>query len=108
MTPFALKQNDTSPAVRVELFDSVGKRVDLTGCTVRFLMRVKKAEVHKVAGAVEFEDVKNGIVIYRWAPADTDTVGDFQAEVEVTYPDNTVETFPGCGYIGVRISDDIA
>jgi Rib/alpha/Esp surface antigen-like repeat protein len=108
MAAFVLKQNDTSPAMRVELFDSVGKRIDLSGCTVRFLMRAKGATIHKVADTMEFEDAEGGIVIYRWKAADTDTAGNFQAEVEVTYPDNTVETFPRGGYIGVKVLDDIA
>jgi hypothetical protein len=48
-----------------------------------------------------------GIVQYNWVADDTDTVGSFQAEFEVTYSDGTIETFPNNGYIRVEITDDI-
>jgi len=48
-----------------------------------------------------------GLVRYNWTAADTDTVGSYQAEFEVTYADASIETFPNDGYIRVEIIDDI-
>jgi hypothetical protein len=49
-----------------------------------------------------------GLVRYDWDAADTNAIGSFQAEFEVTYADTTVETFPNDGYIRVEIISDIA
>ena len=48
------------------------------------------------------------IVQYNWVAADSNTIGTYTAEFEVTYPDTTVETFPNNGYIRIEITDDIA
>jgi len=47
------------------------------------------------------------LVRYNWIAADTDTIGSYQAEFEVTYADASIETFPNDGYIRVEIIDDI-
>jgi hypothetical protein len=46
-------------------------------------------------------------VRYDWSADDTDTIGSYQAEFEVTYADASIETFPNDGYIRVEIIDDI-
>jgi hypothetical protein len=39
--------------------------------------------------------------------ADTNTAGTYYGEVEVTYADNTVETFPNNGYFTIIIKEDL-
>lgn len=105
---FYIKQNDTSPAIQATLKDVDGAVVPLAGATVRFHMRKQGATTAKVdAAAVIVNDV-GGIVRYNWVAADTNTVGTYQAEFEVTYSDNTVETFPNASYLKVKVIDDIA
>lgn len=52
--------------------------------------------------------IPSGIVRYDWSADDTNAIGSYQAEFEVTYADASVETFPNRGYIRVEIIDDIA
>lgn len=105
---FNLKQNDTSPALQTTLLDGDGLPVSINGNNgVRFHMRAPAGAVKIDADAIVV-DASAGIVRYNWLPEDTDTAGTFQAEFEVTYTDNSVETFPNLGYIDIVITDDIA
>lgn len=105
---FYIKQNDTSPAIQATLKDVDGVAVNLAGATVRFHMRKQGATTAKVDAAAVIVDDAEGIVRYNWTAADTNTVGTYQAEFEVTYTDNTVETFPNAAYLKVKVVDDIA
>lgn len=108
MMTFYIKQNDTSPSIRATLKDGDGSVINLTDCTVRFHMRSIGGTSTKIdASASIVSPSASGVVQYDWVPADTDTVGSYQAELEVTYGDLSVETFPNNGYIRVEITDDI-
>lgn len=104
---FYIKQNDTSPSLRATLIDGDGDAVNLTGASVRFHMRDASGTT-KVDAVASIITAASGIVQYSWAVGDTDTVGVFAAEFEVTYSDTSVGTFPNNGYITVKIRDDIA
>lgn len=103
MATFTIKKNDTSPALEYTLSPAV----DLTGASVRFHMRSRGGAL-KVDAAASITTPTPGIVQYDFLAVDTDTVGTYEAEFEVTYADNTIETFPNSGYLIVNISDDIA
>lgn len=105
---FYIKQNDTSPAMLATLQDASGTAVNLTAATVRFHMRAIGATQTKVNAAATITDAPNGIVRYNWSASDTNTVGQFQAEFQVTYADGKIETFPNDSYLPVEITDDIA
>ena len=93
---FSIKQNDTSPALQATLKDAALSPINLTGATVRFHMK-------SIEGAIKIDDpmtVTNalgGVVQYDWVLGDTDTVGAYYVEFEVTYSDASVETFPNNG-----------
>lgn len=106
---FYVKQNDTKPAIRATLKDGDGTVINLTDATVRFHMRAIGSSTNTVdAAATVVSPATGGVVQYSWAADDTDTIGTYQAEFEVTYGDLSVETFPNTGYIVVEIVDDIA
>jgi len=107
MSNFYMKQNDTQPRMLATLQDGDGAAINLTGASVRFHMRTLGGST-VVDAAATIITAASGLVRYDWVAADTDTVGSYQAEFEVTYPDTTVETFPNSGYIRVEITDDIA
>lgn len=107
MARIRTKQNDTRPVVNATLLDAAGAPVSLTGATVKFIMRAVDASTTKVDSAATVVDSSAGRVRYTWVAADTDTVGEFEAEFEVTYSDGGVETFPKVGYITVTIADDV-
>tara|TARA_R100001463_G_scaffold130980_1_gene190742 strand:+ start:651 stop:974 length:324 start_codon:yes stop_codon:yes gene_type:complete len=105
---FKIKQNDTSPIIQATLKDANSAAVDLTGASVRFHMIKYRGTSTKVAAAAAIVDDDAGTVKYVWQSGDTDTVGSFKAEFQVTFSDGTVETFPNTDYIQIDVIDDIA
>jgi hypothetical protein len=67
-------------------------------------------------GTATISNAAGGEITYNWGTADTNTAGDYEAEVEVLWNDGKPETFPGgqngtddaSGYWPIRIKDDIA
>lgn len=104
---FYIKQNDTFPVIRATLRSGNGDPIDLDSATVRFHMRQIGSNTVKIDAAGGVVLASDGVVQYIWSEDDTDTVGAYQAEFEVTYPGGSVETFPNDGYIRVEITDDI-
>jgi hypothetical protein len=86
-----------------------GDPVDLTDATsASFIMKLGTTGTPKVnKGAMTFVDRPNGVVRYAWAAGDTDTSGDYNVEVEVSWS-GELQTFPSKGYFVVTISDDLA
>ena len=104
---FRIKTNDTSPKLSVTLTDALGNLIGLAGCTARFHMKAFGASSLKIDAVADIEDAVNGIVEYSWQAGDTDTAGTYYGEIEVTYGDATVETFPNNGYFTVIIKEDL-
>ncbi len=104
---FRIKTNDTSPKLSVTLTDALGTPIGLAGCSARFHMKAFGASSLKIDAVADIEDVVNGIVEYSWQAGDTDTAGTYYGEIEVTYGDATVETFPNNGYFTIIIKEDL-
>lgn len=102
MADFTIKQGDTSPAIEATLKDRDGNAVNLTGASVQFHLSTT-AYKNVIDAAGTLVNASEGRVKYEWQPDDTGQQGDFFAEFEVTYADNTIETFPNDGYISVEI-----
>ena len=106
---FAIKQNDTAPKLTVTLADARRRPRVLTEATVVFSMRLQSDLTVKVsAQSVTIDDASLGIVTYAWSASDTDTVGIYEGEFQVTYSDSTVESFPNNDHIIITVTDDIA
>lgn len=105
--PFYLKQNDTAPSLRATLKDGSGNAIDLTNAAVRFHMKDLAGTVKIDAAANIVSPATSGVVQYAWQSGDTDTAGSYYAEFEVTYVDNTVESFPNDGNIGILITKEL-
>jgi len=106
MTDFYIKRNDTSPTFRATLVDADGAAVNVTGAAARLHMSNEKGV--KVDAAMTLDTPLSGIVTYAWQVADTDTAGFYDAEIEVTFSDSTVQTFPNNGYWTVHVDGDLA
>lgn len=99
---FGLKSGDLLPSIPATLY--VGAAVlDLTGCTVRFVMR-------ELGGAVVIDQPASiigaptlGQVRYDWQAGNTDRVGLYIVEWHVTRPDAKTLTVPSLGYSYVQI-----
>lgn len=106
---FYIKQNDTSPALIATLKDSGAVVINLTGATTVFKMRNVSGVIVSLTGTNSVDaPATGGIARFTFSAADTATVGRYQGEFQVTFGDGSVETFPNKGYIGVKITDDIA
>jgi len=113
---FEIKQGDQRPLFVVVLKDDFGEPtetiVDLTAATgAVFNMRLVGGAVKVNRGSATITNAAGGEVTYAWGTADTDTAGDYQAEVEIAWNDGKPETFPGGpsggSYWDIVITDDI-
>lgn len=83
-----LKQNDLLPTIIATVEDETGTVVDLTNAlSVAFSMRNQYTGTLKInAAAASFYGARTtGQVQYTWASGDTDTIGDYIAEFEITW-----------------------
>lgn len=107
--PTTMKRNDTGPAFLATLRDAYGNAINLSGVlAVQFHMRDTRTKAVKVDAACTVVDAATGRISYAWDAADTDTAGIFEAEVEVTFSDGTVESFPNDGFQRVEVIEDLA
>jgi len=105
---FTIKQFDTSPTIGMNLQAADGSAVNIVNALdVRFHMRLQGELTLKVDARAGIIDAAGGVVKYDWFPEDTDTPGRYEAEIEITYTDGSVETFPNGGYEIVTVVDDI-
>lgn len=107
-TDFTIKRGDRLPEIGSILKDADDVVVNLTGCTVLFIMKNKAtAEVVITEPADIIGAATAGTVHYAWAEGDTDVEGTYQGEWEVTFPDGRPETFPNNRYIQIKIVVDL-
>lgn len=99
-----LKRNDTKVNLKATLSNESGP-VDLTGCSVRFIMSQRKTV--KVDKTALIQEGATGLVWVVFEQENTNEAGTFQAEFEVTFPDERKETFPNSGYILINIQSDL-
>ena len=82
--------------MRATLKDTSLTAVDLTGAAVRVHMNSIEG-TSKIDAAMAVTNALGGVVQYDWQVGDTDTVGTYYVEFQVTFPDASVETFPNNG-----------
>ena len=103
---FTIKQNDTSPSLGATLKDAQSTVVSLVGATVKLHMNSLDG-VAKINQTMTVTDAEGGVIQYDWQAGDTDTVGAYYAEFQVTYVDGSVETFPNDGNLTVSIVKEL-
>lgn len=101
---FTIKKSDRLPALVDTLREPNGSVADLTGATVRFIMRgpTTKSGNGSIVGAATLGQAR-----YDWASGDTDTPGLYIGEWEVTYSGSRKETYPNGQYLGIRVLEDL-
>lgn len=102
-----MKQHDLEPPLRLVVLDGV-KAVDLTNAQDAYLI---------IEGIVDRElmtidpdqtvDGNRGHVSYAWQAGDTDTIGEFNFEIEVMWPGDRPQTFPVKSYAVLSVEDDL-
>ena len=103
---FTIKQNDTSPSLGATLKDANLVPISLVGATVKVHMNSIDGSV-KVNQTMTVTDAEGGVIQYDWQAGDTDTVGAYSAEFQVTFADGTVETFPNNGNLAVSVVKEL-
>ena len=108
LTTFTIKQYDQEPKLTATLQNADSSAIDLSSAgTVLFLMRPVGSTTPKVQGTCTIVTPASGIVRYSWGTADLDTVGQFQAELEINWATRK-QTIPNDSYFLVSVVDDIA
>jgi len=102
-----IKRNDTAPAFTATLLDSSGTPVNLSGAAARFLMRNPRTRQIKVDAAATIVDAAAGKVRYDWAVGDTNRAAVYQVEIQITFSDSTVETFPNGSFHRLEVIKDL-
>jgi hypothetical protein len=99
-----LKQHDTAPSLRATITDN-GAPVDLTPTTgVKVIGKRNGTLVFSRAATTA---TNLGVVTMSWQTGDTALPGLIAIEIELTWPDATVQTIPPNGYLGVLIDPDL-
>lgn len=104
---FFIKQDDQLPELQATLKDSTNAVVNLSGCSVRFIMRDKSTGETKVDAPATVVNAAGGVVKYSWAVGDTDIPSTYKAEFEVQFPDTRLGTFPNSSYMQVKVTPDL-
>lgn len=104
MTTVFMKQGDRLPALRMQLTDSNGAAINLTGATVAFRMRSSSGTNVTLTGEATVVSAATGEVQFAWGDGDTDTVGSYVAEWVADYSGSTL-TVPTNGYVTVQVVD---
>jgi hypothetical protein len=109
-TTFYITQHDLMPYVRVLLLDEANPVDLLNAMSVSFLMSNRKVGL-KVDAAMVIADqtipANLGVVAYEWVLGDTDTVGDYTAEIKVNWPGSLPQTFPANSYMTVSVRKEL-
>lgn len=106
MADFRIKRGDVRPVLEFQLTDDDGTAIDLTGASVQFLMK-RGSNAPKVNKAATITTATEGRGQYAWVTSDTDEVGEYDGEFEVTHSDGDLETFPSDGYLSVVVEQDL-
>lgn len=99
-----LKQHDTAPALRVTVTDEFGELANFTPATVKVIGKLNGVLVFSRPATTK---TNQGIITMAWQPADTATPGLLRIEIEATWPDGTVQSYPPSGYLSVQIDPDL-
>lgn len=98
-----LKQHDTAPPLRATITDG-GTPVDLTPATIKVIGTRDGATVFSRAATTKNS---SGVVSLNWLPGDTALPGLISVEIELAWPDGTVQTIPPSGYLQVMVDPDL-
>lgn len=107
MPIFTIKSGDTLPKLRANLLQATKQPIPLTGATVQFLMKPKKAgQGVPIDAPADVIDVAAGTVEYSWADGDT-AAGLYNAEFRIDLASGDVRRVPNDGYIDVVVLESL-
>ena len=103
------KRNDTTPWPFTLLDNGAGKSLDDATAVVLYMVDEDGETVIDGADVTPAEDQTSNPGLCTYAPTEEDvsTAGMYRAEVQVTWSDGTVSSFPSDGYAYVHIGEDL-
>lgn len=117
---WTIKRNDTAPSLSIQCLninaDGTTAPVNISGAAAYFHMAEASQEgsaflplngTLQVDREIPVIDGPNGIVMWTPEGNDTNTSGQFLAEVEIHFTNGTIQTFPQNTYITVNVVPDI-
>ena len=104
---FSIKQSETLPYLNDSLTYSDGSVVNLTGATVKFIMRSLTATLPTVNAACTVVSAIGGTVRYAFSATDTATTGRFQGIWQVTFSGGQVMSWPTVGSLDISVEENI-
>jgi hypothetical protein len=108
MADFTFKRGDTYPFLKAQLKDGNDAPVNLTGATVRLLLKTQGGTPTLLVNQTcTIVDAVAGRVQYEWQAGDTDDVNTLSGEFEVTWSDGEITTFPNEGFFEVAFGLDL-
>ncbi len=106
-THYQQKKGDTGPPLDLVLYEGATPADLTTASTVRLLVKSEAGTLKVNALCTITGAPTGGTVRYAWQAADTDTVGRYRAELQVTYADGTIVTYPKRGYLTIDVVEDL-
>ena len=92
MSDLSLPAGDTAPVLVGTITNADGTAYDLTGCTVRFQMRLSTDFRFTVDASAAITSATGGLVQYTWMSGDLATPGDYVSRWQIyRTSDGTVE-----------------
>lgn len=104
---YVIKRFDTGPAFTATILDASGAVVNLTGASVKFVMRPMTAIAPTTNLTATIVSAVAGTVSYTPTATDTAIAGMYQAEFHITSSGGVLTTFPTDGYLEVQIEEDL-
>jgi hypothetical protein len=106
MSSLNLKRGDSKPDLVITVTDP-GATFQLVE-SWRVLIRRGSDTFEDDAPTVSISaDHATAVLTHLWNPTETDTIGNLDVEVEATWPDGAIQSFPPVGYEKVKITQDL-
>lgn len=108
---YTIKQHDHGTTIVITLQEQnpvteEWSDMNLTAVDVAKLL-LKASGTGVISGVADVTDAANGEVTYTWDADDLQAAGTYEAEVQLTYNDDSVETVPNDGYFSVEVVADL-
>lgn len=107
--PIVIKRHDTRPIRTLTVVEQdpaaavgVSRPVDLTNATQAKLVGLSTSPT-----ILAFTNRTLGVVTWTPTAGETATAGTFQMEIEITWSDGGIETYPNDGYFTITIFPDL-
>lgn len=108
------KQHDTRPIRTITLVEQnpsaaagVLRAVDLTNATQAKMLAKNTGTGSTISSILAFTSRLTGVLTWTPIAGDTASPGTYQAEVEITWSDGGIETYPNDGYFTISIVADV-